>query len=601
MFGCPGYSTTSPVRLIDFTVVRVLSRRSLFHIFAGACGGLLVARGRTDAKAAIKPGHEDLIDEGPDFDGGVFEGCAREGQWLVAFAPGARFTSRVLEAREPFRHIGLHWDVSPSDAGLSFAVRLRDSYSAWSDWRSVGIERLAGECPAKEIFGRLLFAGDEARAVQYRVDFDGLPRASLCRVAASVLFQNAWFRSSDRDAQAPQPPVRRMNRAVLPGLASDVLLEAGDATHAADSWHGRVLEVVPREAWGANESLRFDENGQELWHEMFVPVRALMVHHTGTRNSYESREEAVEDVRSMYYYHAVIQGWHDFGYNAVIDRFGNIYEGRHGRGGDAGDAALREVLSEGVSGGHVHKHNYGSAGVALLGDSSEDGWPMLAPEGPMWEALVRYCAFEAGRAGLRPVDPVNHLLAATSTLLRSDDLWHDEIPNFGGHRDSEQTICPGDVVLDLLPDLRAAVYDSLTGLSRSGVSLERVSAPNREVTPGTRLSYRWSAERPEAGRALIGFQYALEGWFKPDGEDDLTYLHGYTNDRQPRLAWTTVAPSETEAQFIPVLPGQYTMHVRALVDGPRGPLPAAFEGRDTVLVGGLGAYQSITSATEPTR
>src|SRR5439155_9827931 len=45
-------------------------------------------------------------------------------------------------------------------------------------------------------------------------------------------------------------------------------------------------QVVPREAWGADEGLRFKPDGSEAWPRAYVPVKKVVVHHTGTDNDY---------------------------------------------------------------------------------------------------------------------------------------------------------------------------------------------------------------------------------------------------------------------------------------------------------------------------
>jgi N-acetylmuramoyl-L-alanine amidase len=573
---------------VDSGAVATFSRRTFFRGLIGSAGALSALRHGSRVSLAEGGAHEDLVDDAEGFAKGDFETCWLEQGRVVADGV-ARFTSRELVANGPFTHAGLHWESEGGGDSLTCAFRSRTLHGSWSEWRRVLVERTADECPTPGAFGMLAFTGPGSQAAQYRVDFRG-GSTGLNRVVASVLsvppmpLAGSPVMLAQRGDAALSAPHPVRSRIFLGEVARDRSVVGGDATHAADPSHERLLEVVPREAWGADEALRFDADGNELWHEMFVPVRALVVHHAGTRNGYDSPEDAAADVRAIYYYHAVIEGWHDLGYNALIDRFGNIYEGRHGRGGDPGDSSGREVLSEGVSAGHVHKHNYGSAGVVLLGDSTEEGWPLVASEGAMWEALTRYCSFEAARAGLRLVDPSDPGAPMTSAFLRSDNVWHADIPNLGGHRDSEETLCPGDVVLDLLPDLRAAVEASFSGMSRSGVSLARVSPAEREVLPGTRISYHWSAELPEAGWEVAGFQCAVEAWFKPDDGDDLTYLGGYTVEPQPRLAWTDVSPGHQELSFLAQQPGQYTTHVRALLSGPEGFAPAAFEAHDSVLV-----------------
>src|SRR5439155_2914240 len=38
--------------------------------------------------------------------------------------------------------------------------------------------------------------------------------------------------------------------------------------------------VIPRSGWGADESLRYDSTGNEVWPPAFYPVQKLIVHHT---------------------------------------------------------------------------------------------------------------------------------------------------------------------------------------------------------------------------------------------------------------------------------------------------------------------------------
>ena len=90
------------------------------------------------------------------------------------------------------------------------------------------------------------------------------------------------------------------------------------------------------------------------WDPEYVPVKKIIVHHTVTSNS---DPDPAATVRSIYYYHAVSLGWGDIGYNFLIDRQGRIYEGRYG-----GNA---------VVGGHALTWNYGSVGIAALGNYEE--------------------------------------------------------------------------------------------------------------------------------------------------------------------------------------------------------------------------------------
>jgi hypothetical protein len=506
---------------------------------------------------------EDLVDAGESFrrgsGRGVTLGSASDGSpALRAAHDGAVFTSRVLQSSTGFTHVGLHWSAAvPPHATLSFEVRTSPDGSNWSPWSGAHLQRLPKETPVGDYFASLVYAPG-ARFVQYRATFRpaGGVSPSLQRVTATVI---------------DSPPTAMSATATADQLATQPVNDA-------DS--GRALAVTSREQWGADETYRFNRRGKEIWPEMFVPAKKLIVHHTATRNNYRDAAEAAAEVRAIYRYHAVTQRYGDIGYTALIDKFGNVYEGRHGRGEGTG----REYLGAGVVAGHDYAHNYGSAGVALLGDATQGDWPMTADAGPMWDALVRFGVFEAGRHYVRPLN-ADLATAASSDFLRSDNVWTNNMRNVSGHKETNNTACPGETVMALLDELKTAIHSGLADTSRTGVTLTNKAPGGRETTVGTTITYAWAAEQPENGWTLAGYEYCFEGWYKPSNNINITYLSGYTAEAQPRPAWTRVSQDTTSKSFTPTKAGQYTFHLRAIFeDGTGAERRSAYGGRHTYLV-----------------
>jgi hypothetical protein len=540
-----------------------LSRRALL-IRSAAVAGATALLGSARAASALAQGlprPEDLTDTAAGFQRGSGRGVSIEAGALRAATDGATFTSRVLASASGFTHLGLHWDAEvPAGAGLSLEVRMGPDPGSWSAWQPVQIERGPGETPQGDTFGALVFAGD-ARVAQYRATFQVAGAASprLRRVTATAI-------------AAPGPAG---GTAAAPAPAGGTTLLP--TTAVSDTASGRSLALTSREQWSADESLRFS-GGVETWPEMFVPPKKLVVHHTATRNSYATAADAVADVQSIYRYHAITQGWGDIGYTALIDKFGNIYEGRHGRGGDPGDTlSPREVLSAGVVAGHDLHHNYGSAGVALLGDATKHDWPMKTASGPMWDALVRYSVFEAGRSFLRP--------DVASDFLRSDGVWTANMNDVSGHRETNSTTCPGTPVMNLLPTLRGAISSGLADTSRTGVTLASSPTANSASKPttsvGTAIVVTWAAQQPEPGWTVTGYESCVEGW-QFVSTYDIGYLSGYDSTKQPYPVWTPTAG--TSLTFKPTQAGHYTVHVRVLVTNGSTTRRAAYEGNLTYFV-----------------
>jgi hypothetical protein len=200
--------------------------------------------------------------------------------------------------------------------------------------------------------------------------------------------------------------------------------------------------VLRRADWGADESLRFDSSGAEVWPAAYYPVQKLIVHHTATQNN---DPNPAATIRSIYYYHAVTQGWGDIGYNFLIDEAGRIYEGRHTVDYPPGASPTEENgAGEGVTAAHAVGYNSGTVGVALLGTLTNQDATSAARA-----ALERLLAWESDRHSINPqgnslyTNPVNSTQAT--------------FPNIAGHRDVGSTECPGGVFYATLPSIRSDV------------------------------------------------------------------------------------------------------------------------------------------------
>ena len=84
-------------------------------------------------------------------------------------------------------------------------------------------------------------------------------------------------------------------------------------------------------------------------------VRFAVVHHTAGSNSY-TRAQSASIVRGIQRYHVLANGWDDIGYNFLVDKYGQVFEGRFGG------------VDRNVVGAHAQGFNQGSVGVALIGN-----------------------------------------------------------------------------------------------------------------------------------------------------------------------------------------------------------------------------------------
>jgi hypothetical protein len=504
---------------------RRLSRRQLLTVGLGGVSAVALhtltrtpafAQDQAQARATvIRVRVGELIHESrADFATGESAGLTlpRAGgeQGLTAGPEGGVFTSAVLATAFEARHIGVHWQSNGGEVG--FELRTSSDGVRWSRWQRVWLEAGVAETPRLEMFGALIGARG-AWYLQYRATFAGSPEpAELHRIALTYF-----------DARAT-------TIATASESGSFASLLAGPASFRE--------QIIPREAWAADESLRFAADGSEVWPRAYVPAKKVVVHHTATANDYS---DGAEQVRAIYTYHAQTLGWGDIGYNLLIDTTGRVYEGRRGRDQDPEGAPGREVASYAVVAGHARPFNYGSTSIALIGNFQE----VPAPDG-MLQQLEEALTFECGRHGIDPREQ--------SDYLAQDDCWRDQLASLAGHRDCTPTECPGDFVYQQLPALRQTVAERLA-LSDRPPAGPVVVEQGRNAWPGP-LTFSW----PDLPGAE--FSLCLEGWFRVPGHDDIVELSGYQPD-QSLPAWSDWSGASLASfQIPPDAHGHYTLHVR---------------------------------------
>ncbi|MBU0648348.1 N-acetylmuramoyl-L-alanine amidase [Patescibacteria group bacterium] len=175
------------------------------------------------------------------------------------------------------------------------------------------------------------------------------------------------------------------------------------------------VDIITRDEWGADESIM-------TWDDLeYAPVEQIIVHHTAGSNNSPLDSAAV--VRGIYYFHAVEKDWGDIGYNYIVDHRGNIYEGRKG--------------GMGVVAAHASGNNYGSTGIALIGNYVDK-----APSSNALTGLISIIEYVGYQADLN--------------LTGRHNFEGKNIPVVAGHRDVNSTECPGEVLYSMLSDIALA-------------------------------------------------------------------------------------------------------------------------------------------------
>jgi N-acetylmuramoyl-L-alanine amidase len=295
---------------------------------------------------------------------------------------------RTLAAARPpvFDMVGLRWQ-GPGDV----LFRTRSTHGRWSAWRAAMPEPLdlpdantpEGRSARGWKLGNPFWVGP-SNAIQYRL------RGRVTRLRASFVQSPAFA-----------VPARTVSIAGSPRL-------------------------TPRASWGANESIR---RGTTLFASS---LKFAVIHHTAGTNSYTAAQSAAI-VRGIQTYHVKSNGWNDLGYNFVVDKYGQVFEGRFGG------------AEQNVVGAHAEGFNTGSVGIALLGTYGDTQ--------PTAKALDAISALLAWRLDVAHVDPLGRLSWVSGGNARFPSGTPVPLAAVAGHRDTGFTSCPGNALYRQLPTL----------------------------------------------------------------------------------------------------------------------------------------------------
>ncbi|MFD8191338.1 FG-GAP-like repeat-containing protein [Streptomyces wuyuanensis] len=444
-------------------------------------------------------------------------------------------TDRNLPATttEPFSLVGIGWDDdSAKVAGVVAQVRTRSAETGrWSGWQSVDLEESDTPDEVESDGGRgasePLWVGP-SNAVQVRVDGraalpKGLklhmvdpgvskaeaknpaaPAAALSTPAADTDMDSAAFAVEETPgATATDTPAPTDTAA--PGGTATPTDSAAPSDTAAPTETGTPTEtatptptptptkpaalpstvrqpsIISRAQWGADESLVEDPA------EYIEKIQAVFIHHTVGANNYSCAESAAL-VRGIMEYHINAEDWNDLGYNFLVDKCGQIFEGR------GGGADLP------VKGAHTYGFNSYSTGIAVLGDFEGDpatGKPAGQPTKAALQSAARVAAWKLGQYGGDPQGSVT--LTAQGNTGKYVTGQQATMKVISGHRDAFATACPGKNLYAKLSSIRGfaagagrnsaiptadynrdGITDLVAGLPKYASSAGRVT-----VLPGT--------------------------------------------------------------------------------------------------------------------
>lgn len=378
----------------------------------------------------------------------------RDGDSVVAGAvvddpAGDRAVSDVLET-DGFQTVGVTWPQGSDAEGLDPQVRTRAADGTWSDWHDLSVSDDAPDAGSPDAEHAVrggtdpLWVGD-ADAVQVSFAAGAADPADMSLTLVDVPDVAAGSASA---SGAVATGTATVSSALYMSSSAGVVQTATGMPH-----------VISREEWGARP--------QVCQPAVASSLVGAVVHHTADPNTYSTVAEAERRIRADQAYHIDARGWCDIGYNFVVDKWGNIYEGRD------------NSMTQAIIGVHAGGFNTGTLGVSMLGTYDS------APPAATVQAVAQIIGWRLGYYGINPQGTFTyHTLGGENSRYGVADVTMSRVI---GHRDVAYTACPGNGGYAALPQIRSLAasysFDARFAQSRSVVQAMYADILGRGVDP----------------------------------------------------------------------------------------------------------------------
>lgn len=202
---------------------------------------------------------------------------------------------------------------------------------------------------------------------------------------------------------------------------------------------------ITRAGWGADESLTSGVSTSSSF-------RSVVIHHAEGSNSY-SKDQAAQLIRGILTYHTQTQKWSDVGYNAFVDQYGQIFEGRKGG------------LTKNIVGAHARGYNSTTYGICVLGS-----YTSVEPSGAALTAIAQIAGWRL-LSSFTPVVASTSPFESTSSGTKYPVGSVNNLPRIMAHRDVNLTDCCGKRLYNQLGTIRSRAQGVIDGAWRGHLNV----------------------------------------------------------------------------------------------------------------------------------
>ncbi|MSW39178.1 MAG: hypothetical protein F2839_05975, partial [Actinobacteria bacterium] len=367
--------------------------------------------------------------------------------------PGRTVVS-VLPRTEvaPFSLVGISW-LGTAAESTKFQVQLRES-GKWSHWYTLSHHDDHGP------------DAQSSEAATVRSGTDPLITSHATGIRARAVTTNGALpqRMTVRLADSNTTPQDRALLAQRNGPTANAVAVPAYVVSPQGALVARP-NLITRAQWGANESWRNEDPS------VGTAIMAGFLHHTATTNSY-SASEAPAQMRSLYAYFTKGLGYKDMAYNFLVDKYGNVYEGRSGCPRAPAPGASCDGPAVPAVGAHTAGLNTNTFAISAIGNYHTNK-PTAAQAAKLVSAIAGLMAWKVAPYGVNAQANAKLVVGSDpkgKSRFNEGDLA--TIPTISGHRDAGKTVCPGKYLYPYLPKIREKV-----------VALMQPAVKNAAITP----------------------------------------------------------------------------------------------------------------------
>lgn len=305
----------------------------------------------------------------------------------------------VLAPSHSFSCFGIGWKSLNHQLPLNlfhFRYRTLQNNGIWSEWKISEAEFSPSDNPKLMYWSDATFTFDAQSHLQLEIIIS-FP-ASVQEIKLDLFDGNFQGRTQSTPIEAP-----KSNPINCPAFPN----------------------IIQRSQWCGGSASCTQVN--TAYTPTYISPTHIVIHHGASPDTYTNGAAVVQ---SYYNYHVNTLGWTDIGYNFIVDKFGNFYQGRHNPNLNTAD----------VRGAHAGNANSGSIGINFPGNADVS---IATPI--QLEVVNRLMAWWFDRTGFDPTSSASMTTQAFGVQVK---------PRICGHKDVGQTSCPGTDLYARIPAMR---------------------------------------------------------------------------------------------------------------------------------------------------